>query len=134
MVRNAQAPNVALLIAAIRNAKVQNAVIQSVATRNAVIHVAVPIAVAPSVALLSVAARTWVRNAVTRAVVPNVVFQCAALQIEEFPVVIRVALISALIVALISAPYAARNVVAPPASRVRDDSHEDSRAAVPWMS
>ena len=109
VVRNVQVPNVALLIAVTLSATVQNAVTHFAATHSAV----------RIVALLSVVARTWV---------PNVVLQCAALQIA-FPVVIR----AAPIVAQFSALYAARNVVALPVSRVDDVPHEDSRAAAPWL-
>ena len=131
VVRNVAAPNVALLIVATLSAKVQNAVIRNAVTRTAVtrtavIHDAVLNVAVPIGALLSL-----VQNAVTRAVVPNVVFQSAALQIAFH--VIRVVPIVARLSVQFSAQDAARNVVALPASRV-DVPHEDSRAAAPWLS
>jgi len=141
VVRNVAAPNVALLIVATLSAKVQNAVIQNAViqnavirnavtrtavTRTAVIHDAVLNVAVPIGALLSL-----VQNAVTRSVVPNVVFQSAALQIAFH--VIRVVPIVARLSVQFSAQDAARNVVALPAPRV-DVPHEDSRAAAPWLS
>ena len=136
MVRNVAAPNVALLIVATLSAKVQNAVtrtavIRTAVTRTAVIHDAVLNVAVPIGAVLNVALLSLVQNAVTRAVVPNVVFQCAALQIAFH--VIRVVPIVARISVQFSAQDAARNVVALPAPRV-DVPHEDSRAAAPWFS
>ena len=112
VVQNVKAPNVALQIVATLNAKVQNAVTQIAATRNAVQIVVVR----TSVVRIS-AARTGVRNAVIHDAVPSVAFQCAAIRV-------------ALIVARISVPNAARNVVAIPAPRVHDVPHEDFRVAV----
>jgi hypothetical protein len=116
VVRNAETPNVALLIAvtliatvqdaATLIATVQNAVIQSAVTQYAVIHAAVR----------SVAALTWVRNAAIHSVVPNVGFQCAALRVA--PTAAR-----------ISVADAARNADVLPVSPGRVDPHEDSRVA-----
>ena len=136
VVRNVAAPNVALLIVATLSAKVQNAVIQNAVIRNAVTRTAVTRTAVIHDAVLNVAVPigallSLVQNAVTRSVVPNVVFQSAALQIAFH--VIRVVPIVARLSVQFSAQDAARNVVALPAPRV-DVPHEDSRAAAPWLS
>jgi len=104
VVRNVEAPNVALLIVAILSAKAPNAVVQT-----AVVQIAVPNAAVLNVALLSgvlnvallcVALLSGVRNAATRAVAPSVVFQCAAIRV-------------ALIAARVSGPFAVLNVGVP---------------------
>ena len=102
-----------VLQSVVRNVKAPNVALLIVATLNAKVQNAVTQIAAGRTSVV----RTWVRNAVIHDAVPSVAFRCAAIRV-------------ALIVARISVPNAARNVVAIPAPRVHDVPHEDFRVAV----
>jgi hypothetical protein len=111
--RNVEVPilallNVVALSAAVQNVVVRIVVVQCVAVQNAVVRIVAP------------------QSVVTHDEVPNAASQSAAIQFW-FQVVIRVALIvariSAPFAALLSVRYAARCVVVNLASRVHDVPH-----------
>jgi hypothetical protein len=115
--------NVVALSAAVQNVVVRIVVVQCVAVQNVVVRIVVVQCVAVQNAVVRIVAP---QSVVTHDEVPNAASQSAAIQFW-FQVVIRVALIvariSAPFAALLSVRYAARCVVVNLASRVHDVPH-----------
>jgi hypothetical protein len=127
--RNVEVPilallNVVALSAAVQNAAVRIVVALSAAVQNVVVRIVVVQCVAVQNAVVRIVAP---QSVVTHDEVPNAASQSAAIQFW-FQVVIRVALIvariSAPFAALLSVRYAARCVVVNLASRVHDVPHD----------